>query len=78
MKPPYQPPEERYGDQPGTLMQRTRALLQKRDCSMPKLARRLDMPVAWLVKFERDEIPAPGVNRVQFLYEQLSGKKLLP
>ena len=78
MKPSYQPPEDRIGDQPNTLAKRTRELLQNRTCSLPKLSRNLDLPLSWLIRFERAEIPSPGVNRVQYLYEQLSGKKLLP
>ena len=78
MKPPYRIPDIRPGDKPGTLAQRTRDLLQNRECSMPRLSRNLDLPLSWLIRFERAEIPSPGVNRVQFLYEQLSGKKLLP
>ncbi len=71
-------PEEWPGDNVGTLLQVTLQLLRNRKGSLEKLSHQIDMPVSWLNMLERGAIPSPGVNRIQYLYEKLSGKKLLP
>ena len=71
-------PEHWPADNTGTLLTHTLSLLRQRKCSIEKLSHQLDMPVSWLNMLERGEMKAPGVNRIQYLYEKLSGKKLLP
>ena len=41
-----------------------------------QLAVAVGLPFYWVRNFRRGTTPDPGVNRVQKLYEKLSGKKL--
>lgn len=64
-------------DEPGTLMQETLALIEKSGKSLPQLYRETGVPFYWLKKFVSGEFTNPSVNRVQFLYEHLSGKRIV-
>jgi hypothetical protein len=63
-------------DKPGTLIEATRKLLKNDPRSQPRIAEDLGVPFHWLKAFMADEIEAPSVNRVQYLYEKLSGHRL--
>jgi hypothetical protein len=56
-------------------MEQTRRLLRTRDLLEVYTATRL--PYHWLRKFSAGAYANPSVNRVQFLYEHLTGTKLL-
>jgi hypothetical protein len=63
-------------DNPQTLMAETIALLRKDPRSLLDIHKESGVPFYWLKKFSAGEIPNPAVNRTQYLYEYLSGKKL--
>lgn len=63
-------------DKPGSLIQATRRLLLNDPRTHHALAKELGVPFYWLRAFIADEIKAPSVNRVQYLYEKLSGSKI--
>ena len=63
-------------DRPGSLFKNTLALLKKDSRSRETIARATDMPLSWLLQLENGRIKKPGVNRIQFLFEFLSGQKL--
>ena len=62
-------------DQPGSLMKQTSALL--RDQDLLKIYAETKISFYWLRKFVAGDFRNPSVNRVQYLYEHLSGTKLL-
>jgi len=62
-------------DQPGSLMAATLKLLQERD--LFEVFAETRIPYYWLKTFAGGMYRNPGVNRVQFLYEHLSGTKIL-
>ena len=64
-------------DEAGTLLARTRELLLASTESHITLAQRARVPYFWLKSMVRGDAADPGVNRVQRLYEALSGKTLL-
>lgn len=66
-------PKESYAS-PGSLMRVTQQLVEKENL----LALYTDTGISfyWLRKFASGQFANPSVNRVQFLYEKLSGKKL--
>lgn len=61
------------------LMQRTIELLDNppEGKSLPEIATDLHISYYWLRKFKSGEIKDPSVNKVQVLYEYLTGKPLL-
>lgn len=61
----------------GTLMNETLRLLRERSESLPEIHSATGLPFYWLRKFAGNEIRDPSVNRVQALYEYLSGRELL-
>lgn len=63
-------------DQPGSLIKATLNLVQKDGRNPVQLYRDTGLPFHWLTKFIHGDIDAPSVNRVQYLYEKLSGKKI--
>lgn len=71
---------KREKEDPGTLMQRTIEMLDElpNGESLPEFAARLGISYYWLRKFKSGEIPNPSVNKVQHLYEELTGKSLIP
>jgi len=64
-------------DAPGPLMRRTRELLNASEKGLLDIFTETGLPFYWLRKFKNGEFVNPSVNRVQYLYEYLSGKPLL-
>ncbi len=62
----------------GSLMSETHRLLKARSQTLPEISSGTGIPFYWLRKFISGEIDNPSVNRIQKLWEYLSGKKLLP
>lgn len=62
-------------DQPRSLMLKTIELLKKRD--LFEVYAETKISFYWLRKFIALEFKNPSVNRVQYLYEHLSGSKLV-
>lgn len=73
-----QTPETEVEEGPGSLMTETLRLLKNRDQTLPNIYLETGIPFYWLRKFSANQIAQPSVNRIQKLYEYLSGKKLLP
>lgn len=63
-------------DEAGTLLQATFDLLQKDTRNLMELMNDTGLPLYWLRDMRAGTIANPSVNRVQFLYERLSGRKL--
>lgn len=63
-------------DMPGSLMTRTRELLKTSEQGFLEIYSETGLPFYWLRKFSNGEFRNPSVNRVQFLYEHLTGKPL--
>ena len=63
-------------DMPGTLFNVVRELV-KAEPSLRELAEDVDIPYFWLIKFAKGEMNNPSVNRIQSLYEHLTGHNLL-
>jgi len=61
-------------DLPGSLMMKTIALLDGRDLLL--IYKDTGIPFYWLKTFRAGKTQSPSVNRVQALYEYLSGSKL--
>ena len=61
-------------DKPQTLMLKTAQLLESRDIT--QIHRDTGIPYHWLTKFVRGGFTNPSVNRVQYLYEHLTGVAL--
>lgn len=64
-------------DQPQSLVTVTQNLIKKDKRTRYDLAKELEIPFHWLNSFAQGYIDAPSVNRVQYIYEKLSGKKLV-
>lgn len=62
-------------DEPGSLLIKTRELLKKDKRSALDIHKESGVPFWWLNDFLRGR-DGSDVNRIQFLYEFLSGKKL--
>lgn len=63
-------------DQEGSLMKKTRELLNADNRDLFEIYAATKISFYWLKKFSKGEFDNPSVNRVQFLYEFLSGNKL--
>ena len=59
-----------------SLHRRTLELLKEKGIPLHVIYKETDLPFYWLKKFRSQEIKEPSVNRVQRLYEYLSGRKL--
>lgn len=59
-----------------SLYEETRKLVLH--CPMPllRLSKQLAIPYQWLIKFRNGGIPDPSVNRIQLIYETLTGSEL--
>jgi hypothetical protein len=66
---------EQY-DLPMSLMEKTMKLVNEDPRGWPELWRDTGVPFYWIKNFAKGKYANPSVNRVQFLYEALSGKKL--
>lgn len=60
-----------------SLMDETRRLLKESDIPRYKLAEAIGVTRVWIRDFERGNYIDPGVNKIQKLYEILSGEPLL-
>ena len=67
----------RYDEQ-GTLMKECRRLIVEDSRTTRMIAQASGIPPYWLKKFRRAEMTNPSVNRVQYLYEFLTQKDLIP
>ena len=63
-------------DKPQSLLLITLDLINKDERKLPDLYKETGIPFYWLRKFKAGQIPNPSVNRIQFLYEFLSGQSL--
>lgn len=61
-------------DKPGTLLEKTLKLVRDEPRGLLAVAQKTEIPYHWLRKFAAGKIPNPSVNRVQKLFEKLSGK----
>lgn len=61
-------------EESGTLLDKTIALLDERD--ILDVLRDTGLPYHWLNNLSKRVSKSPSVNRIQFLYEYLSGKNL--
>lgn len=59
-----------------TLYEQTLELLIASKLTIQDIATQADLPYDWLVSIRYDRVKNPSVNRVQKLYEFLSGKPL--
>ncbi len=64
-------------DEPQSLYMTTRQLLKDDRRSLRMVGQSTFIPYYWLKKFSAGEILSPGVNRVQYLYEFLTGCKII-
>lgn len=60
--------------QPGTLLQKTCELIAEVD--MLSISAETGLSYHWLMKVKGGNVSDPSVNKIQFLYEHLSKKKL--
>lgn len=58
-------------------MQETLRLLKERTNTLDCIHKETGLPFYWLRKFAYGEIKDPSVNRVEKLYEYLSGRRLV-
>ncbi len=63
-------------DEPGSLMLETMALLKRQQ--YVQVSYETGLPFYWLRKFANNGFKNPSVNRVQFLFEHLTGERLCP
>jgi hypothetical protein len=63
-------------DKPGKLMSKTRELLRNDSRSIAKISIDTGITFFWLQRVSADMMKNPSVNRVEYLYEQLSGQTL--
>lgn len=61
---------------PGSLMVATFELLKESDKKPHDIYAETGLPFHWVKKFAAGEFENPSVNRVQFLYEYLTGTNL--
>lgn len=62
----------------GSLHEKTRELIKEDKRTLLMIAQLTGIPFYWLKKFSAGEIKAPNVNRVQYLYEQITLTELIP
>lgn len=64
-------------DKPATLLEAVVVQLKtRRDKDLITLYAETKLPYYWLRKVANGDIKNPSVNRIQYLYEHLTGKKL--
>lgn len=63
-------------DAPGSLLERVKKLVKEEKRGLLAVSVKTGVPVFWLRKFAAGKIPNPSVNRIQHLFEKLSGSKL--
>jgi len=60
------------------LLDRTKTLLRECELSLPEIATRSKLGYEWLKKFAADDIPDPGVKRIQQLHDFLVSHQCAP
>lgn len=69
--------EKIYSDEvPGSLLEKTRKMMKDDKAFVMQVFRDTGIGYFWLRSFAKGAYSNPGVNRVQYLYEYLSGRKL--
>lgn len=68
--------DEVFDKQAPLLAKVVELLAAKRDKDYMILWSETGIPYFWIRKIANGEIKNPGVNRIQYLYEHLTGKKL--
>ncbi len=64
-------------DQPRSLVIKTRQLIFEDERTIDEIANLANVPGHWLYDFMNKESRSPSVNRIQAVYEALTGKPLL-
>ena len=64
-------------DRAGSLVTVTLRLVNEEKRGLLAVSQKTGVPFWWLRKFAAGKIPNPSVNRIQHLYEKLTGKKIL-
>lgn len=67
-----------FYDEPGKLHYEIMRLVNADKRPLVILAGELCIPAVWLKRFSIGEVKNPGVNRMEYIYEKLSGKSLMP
>lgn len=65
-----------FYDRPQSLMKAALKLVNNEPRGLLAVSQKTGIPFYWLRKFAAGQIPNPGVNRVQILFEKLAGKSL--
>ncbi len=65
-----------FYDKPGAFLATVRKLINENERPYVLLAGDLKVPAIWLKKVADGDIENPGLNRIEYVYEQLTGKKL--
>lgn len=63
-------------DTEGKLMRTVQRLIREDPRSLPEIYRDTRVPLSWLNGFVAGAYRNPSVNRLEYLYEQLTGKEL--
>jgi hypothetical protein len=63
-------------DKQGKLHSKTHALLQADERGLAQISIDTGISFYWLQRFNQNAFKNPSVNRVEYLYEQLTGKAL--
>lgn len=66
----------RQPEESSSLLLKTQRLLFDTKLTYAEIFLATNIPIHWLTNFARGKTPDPGVNRVQKLYEHLTGKQL--
>lgn len=74
--PKNSPPSCLNCDRPGTLVTEVRKMLKADVRPQLQMATELRVPYHWLKSFMAGAIVDPSVNRIQHIYEQLTGRRL--
>lgn len=64
-------------DEPGTLLKQTMKLLKKDDRAVRQIVSDTGLPYPWIQSMRFGEPKGANVNRIQVLYEYLTGEKLI-
>lgn len=65
-----------FYDQPGKFHETVRQLVNNDGRQLVILAGDMKVPAIWLQKFADGRIANPSVNRLEYVYEQLTGNPL--
>lgn len=63
-------------DKAGKLMLLVLGLLHKRESTLKEIGQRTGLPLPWLYLLTEGGIKNPSVNRIEYLYEHLTGNRL--